>query len=212
MQRTALGRAIVRDPKVFLLDEPLSNLDAKLRGQMRLELQRLHRRLGATFVYVTHDQVEAMTMGDRIAVMNKGELQQVATPSELYARPANVFVAGFIGSPAMNLIPATVKNGTAEASAFEVPLPRAVAQQRVILGIRPEAITAVTRPSSVLAMKVEVVERLGPDQYLYGRVGADSLTARLDPRVGVEVGDVVDLALDPDAVHLFDATTQARLG
>src|SRR5437016_4562119 len=140
-QRVALGRAIVRNPKVFLLDEPLSNLDAKLRGQTRIELQKLHRTLDTTFIYVTHDQVEAMTMGDRIAIMNDGVLQQVGTPGQIYDHPANIFVAGFIGSPSMNFVPVTIQNGTAKASGFEVKLPKPVSAQRATLGFRPEAVT-----------------------------------------------------------------------
>src|SRR5499426_4577827 len=140
-QRVALGRAIVRSPQVFLLDEPLSNLDAKLRGQTRIELQKLHRDLETTFIYVTHDQVEAMTMGDRIAIMYDGVLQQVGTPDEIYDHPANLFVAGFIGSPTMNFVPVTVQNGSAKASGFEVALPQPVDSRKGTLGFRPEALT-----------------------------------------------------------------------
>src|SRR6266498_1714601 len=140
-QRVAMGRAIVRSPKVFLLDEPLSNLDAKLRGQTRVELQKLHRDLQTTFIYVTHDQVEAMTMGDRIAIMNAGILQQVGTPGEIYDHPANLFVAGFIGTPTMNFIPATISNGSAKASGFELKLPKALAPGKGTLGFRPETLT-----------------------------------------------------------------------
>ncbi len=140
-QRVALGRAIVRNPKVFLLDEPLSNLDAKLRGQTRIELQKLHRDLGTTFIYVTHDQVEAMTMGDRIAIMNAGILQQVGTPGEIYDHPANLFVAGFIGSPTMNFVPVTTSDSTAKASGFEVRLPKSLRPGKGTLGFRPESAT-----------------------------------------------------------------------
>src|SRR2546427_4385397 len=140
-QRVALGRAIVRSPKVFLLDEPLSNLDAKLRGQTRVELQKLHRDLQTTFIYVTHDQVEAMTMGDRIAIMNAGILQQVGTPGEIYDHPANLFVAGFIGTPTMNFVPASISNGSAKASGFEVKLPKQLAAGKGKPGFPPEAVT-----------------------------------------------------------------------
>src|SRR6202048_3012608 len=140
-QRVALGRAIVRDPQVFLLDEPLSNLDAKLRGQTRIELQKLHTDLETTFIYVTHDQVEAMTMGDRIAIMNAGILQQVGTPGEIYDHPANLFVAGFTASPPMNFVPATRENGSATASGFSVKLPKALPAGKGTLGFRPEALT-----------------------------------------------------------------------
>src|SRR3989440_9763483 len=208
-QRVALGRAIVRSPKVSLRDEPLSNLDAKLRGQTRIELQKLHRDLGTTFIYVTHDQVEAMTMGDRIAIMNLGILQQVGTPDDIYDHPANLFVAGFIGSPTMNFVPVTLQNGTAKASGFEVKLPKSVGAEAGILGFRPEA--ATDRPSefATLEMNVEVVERLGSDQFLYGAVGADQVTARVDPRMKVAPGDQVRLGLDSRGLHLFDAQSES---
>jgi multiple sugar transport system ATP-binding protein len=211
-QRVALGRAIVRNPQVFLLDEPLSNLDAKLRGQTRIELQKLHRDLETTFIYVTHDQVEAMTMGDRIAIMNAGILQQVGTPGDIYDHPANLFVAGFIGSPTMNFVPVTIQDGTAKAASFEVKLPKSVAAQKGTLGFRPEAVTdRVTENGSSMDMKVDVVERLGSDQFLYGQVGSDSVTARVDPRMAVAVGDQVKLGLDTRSLHLFDAETEGSL-
>jgi multiple sugar transport system ATP-binding protein len=211
-QRVALGRAIVRHPQVFLLDEPLSNLDAKLRAQTRIELQKLHRDLETTFIYVTHDQVEAMTMGDRIAIMYDGVLQQVGTPDDIYDHPANLFVAGFIGSPTMNFVPVTMQNGTAKASGFEVQLPRPVDAQKGTLGIRPEALTdRVPDAGATLEMKVEVVERLGSDQFLYGQVGGDAITARVDPRMKVEPGDNARLGLDVRSLHLFDAETEKAL-
>jgi multiple sugar transport system ATP-binding protein len=211
-QRVALGRAIVRNPKVFLLDEPLSNLDAKLRGQTRIELQKLHRDLETTFIYVTHDQVEAMTMGDRIAIMNAGILQQVGTPGDIYDHPANLFVAGFIGSPTMNFVPATTQDGTAKASGFEVKLPRPIAAGKGTLGFRPEAVTdRVTDEGNTMQMKVDVVERLGSDQFLYGQVGGDAVTARVDPRMKVDPGDTVKLGLDTRTLHFFDAETELAL-
>jgi len=211
-QRVALGRAIVRSPKVFLLDEPLSNLDAKLRGQTRVELQKLHRDLQTTFIYVTHDQVEAMTMGDRIAIMNAGILQQVGTPGEIYDHPANLFVAGFIGTPTMNFVPATVTNGSAKASGFELKLPKAVGAPKGTLGFRPEALTdRVADGGPSLEMKVDVVERLGSDQYLYGMVGGDQITARVDPRLSVAPGDRVKLGLDTRTLHFFDAESEQAL-
>jgi multiple sugar transport system ATP-binding protein len=210
-QRVALGRAIVRSPKVFLLDEPLSNLDAKLRGQTRIELKKLHRDLETTFVYVTHDQVEAMTMGDRIAIMNGGILQQVGTPGDIYDHPANLFVAGFIGSPTMNFVPATLQNSTAKASGFEVQLPKPVAAGKGTLGFRPEALTDRITDSNEFDMKVDVVERLGSDQFLYGTVGSDSVTARVDPRLKIESGDKVRLGLDVRSLHLFDVETESSL-
>src|SRR5216684_763458 len=211
-QRVALGRAIVRSPKVFLLDEPLSNLDAKLRGQTRIELQKLHRDLETTFIYVTHDQVEAMTMGDRIAIMNAGILQQVGTPGEIYDHPANLLVAGFIGSPTMNFVQVTATDSTARASGFEVRLPKSVPAGKGTLGFRPESVTdRITDPASSIDMKVDVVERLGSDQFLYGQVGSDSVTARVDPKMKVEPGDKVRLGLDTRTLHLFDAQTEQAL-
>ncbi len=211
-QRVALGRAIVRSPKVFLLDEPLSNLDAKLRGQTRVELQKLHRDLQTTFIYVTHDQVEAMTMGDRIAIMNAGILQQVGTPGDIYDHPANLFVAGFIGTPTMNFVPATIQNGSAKASGFEVKLPKPVNAAKGTIGFRPESVTdRVTDGGTVLDMKVDVVERLGSDQFLYGTVGGDQVTARVDPRISVHPGDRIRLGLDLRGMHFFDAESEQAL-
>src|SRR6476620_4536530 len=211
-QRVALGRAIVSNTQVFLLDEPLSNLDAKLRGQTRIELQKRHRDLETTFIYVTHDQVEAMTMGDRIAIMNAGILQQVGTPGDIYDHPANLFVAGFIGTPTMNFIPASVTNGSAKASGFEVKLPKAVGAAKGTLGFRPEAVTdRVTDGGPTLDMKVDVVERLGSDQYLYGTVGGDQLTARIDPRISVTAGDRIKLGLDTRTLHFFDSESESAL-
>ena len=216
-QRVALGRAIVREPQAFLLDEPLSNLDAKLRVQTRIELQKQHRALHASFIYVTHDQVEAMTMGDRIAVMRDGVLQQVAPPREIYDQPANMYVAGFIGSPTMNFIPVTVQGKTAKASGFEVPLPSAPGVEKGILGLRPEAMRerlrdetsqGTTNGASGLDMKVEVTEVLGADQFVYGLVGTDSaVTARVDPNLHVSPGDRIRLVVDTRRVHLFDPET-----
>jgi multiple sugar transport system ATP-binding protein len=207
-QRVALGRAIVREPQAFLLDEPLSNLDAKLRVQTRIELQKQHRALHATFIYVTHDQVEAMTMGDRIAVMKDGILQQVAPPREIYDKPANMYVAGFIGSPTMNFVPVTVNGTTAKATGFELELPTAPGIEKGVLGIRPEALTEHPREGhSGLDLKVEVCEVLGADQFLYGTVGGDAITARVDPNLKVSPGDRVRLGVDMRRLHLFDGPT-----
>jgi multiple sugar transport system ATP-binding protein len=207
-QRVALGRAIVREPQAFLLDEPLSNLDAKLRIQTRIELQKQHRALHATFIYVTHDQVEAMTMGDRIAVMKDGILQQVAPPREIYDKPVNMYVAGFIGSPTMNFIPVTVSGTTAKATGFELELPIAPGIEKGVLGIRPEALTEHPREGhSGLDLKVEVSEVLGADQFLYGTVGGDAITARVDPNLTVSPGDRVRLGVDMRRLHLFDGPT-----
>ncbi len=207
-QRVALGRAIVREPQAFLLDEPLSNLDAKLRIQTRIELQKQHRALQATYISVTHDQVEAMTMGDRIAVMKDGILQQVAPPRQIYDNPVNMYVAGFIGSPTMNFIPVTVSGTTAKATGFELELPTAPGIEKGVLGIRPEALTEHPREGhSGLDLKVEVSEVLGADQFLYGTVGGDAITARVDPNLSVSPGDRVRLGVDMRRLHLFDGPT-----
>src|SRR3989441_193542 len=193
-RRVALGRAIVPKPQVFLLDEPLSNLDAQLRVETRINLQKLHKDLDATFIYVTHDQVEAMTMGDRIAVMKEGVLQQVASPREIYDDPANMYVAGFIGSPKMNFIPVTISGKTTRASGFTLDLPKAPGIEKGVLGIRPEDMTEVPHEGfPQIEMNVEVVEVLGSDQFLYGKVGGDDIIARLDPQFKVAVGDRVRL-------------------
>jgi multiple sugar transport system ATP-binding protein len=211
-QRVALGRAIVREPDAFLLDEPLSNLDAKLRVQTRIELQKQHRALHATFIYVTHDQVEAMTMGDRIAVMKDGVLQQVATPRDIYDNPANLFVAGFVGSPTMNFIPVIVDGKIVKASGFQLELPRSPGIEKGTLGIRPDALTEKPNEShSGLDLKVDVVEVLGPDQYLYGTVGGDAITARVDPHLIVSPGDFVRIGVDTRRLHLFDSVTGSAI-
>jgi ABC-type sugar transport system ATPase subunit len=207
-QRVALGRAIVRDPQIFLFDEPLSSLDAHLRVQMRIELRRIHRDLRATFLYVTHDQVEAMTMGDRIAVMKEGKIKQVAPPREIYDRPTDVFVAGLIGSPAMNLTPVSIDGRVARASGFEVQLPQAVPLDAGILGFRPEAVSV--RPDDRwprLELNVDLTEVLGSDQYVYGSAGRDQIIARIEPTLKVRPGDRLQLSIRPQAFHLFDAGT-----
>ncbi len=211
-QRVAVGRAIVREPQVFLLDEPLSNLDAKLRVQTRIELQKQHRALGATFIYVTHDQVEAMTMGDRIAVLKDGVLQQVAPPREIYDHPVNLYVAGFIGSPTMNFVPVRLEGATARASGFQVELPRALGVESAILGLRPEALTErIVEGSPSVDLTVEVVEVLGSDQFVFGTVGSDSLNARVDPNLKVEPGDRLRLSIDTRRMHAFDPKTEQAL-
>lgn len=226
-QRVALGRAIVRHPKVFLMDEPLSNLDAKLRVQTRAQLIKLHDRLQATFVYVTHDQVEAMTMGSRIAVMNKGFLQQVDTPQNLYDHPANIFVAGFIGSPAMNFFDArlTGENGDmkVETKSFTVPVPAEKAQllkertgQEVILGIRPEDIHIpgdVPRevvPAPVRA-QLDVKEPMGNEIFLHFASPDGMFEARVSPRCAVKVGDQIELMMDISKMHIFDKDTEQAI-
>ena len=226
-QRVALGRAIVREPAVFLLDEPLSNLDAKLRVQTRAEISRLHQRLETTFVYVTHDQVEAMTMATRIAVMDEGVLQQVGSPQEVYERPDNMFVAGFIGSPAMNLFDVTVTGSREEmyldAGAFQARVPEtktlALAPhlgKRVIFGIRPEDIhdAAFLPPgieASVYPATVDVTELMGNEVFLYLVTGGHEFLARVDPRTGARPGREVRVALDMSRIHAFDPQTERAL-
>jgi multiple sugar transport system ATP-binding protein len=211
-QRVALGRAIVRNPQVFLLDEPLSNLDAQLRVETRVNLQKLHRDIGTTFIYVTHDQVEAMTMGDRIAVLRDGLLQQVAPPRDIYDHPANMYVAGFIGSPKMNFIPVTVSGSKAKGSGLEVPLPQAPGIEKGVLGIRPEDLSNDVRNGHPeVDMQVDVLEVLGSDQYLYGRLGGDDVIARVPPQFNVSAGDRVRLAINKDQMHLFDAETEQAI-
>jgi multiple sugar transport system ATP-binding protein len=217
-QRVAVGRAIVRDPKAFLMDEPLSNLDAKLRTATRRELTDLHRRLGATFVYVTHDQVEAMTMATRIALLNQGTLEQVGTPEELYDTPSSVFVAGFLGSPAMNLLPAQVRtvDGTVTVSApgVNVPLwPGHTETVDVTFGVRPEhLVLGQTRTGSArIQATVVLVENLGSEQLVYCEVGGESVAIRAPRPVTCKVGEMVTLSAHPDNVHLFDAHSGRRL-
>ncbi|GGK53536.1 ABC transporter ATP-binding protein [Nocardia camponoti] len=218
-QRVAMGRAIVRSPQVFLMDEPLSNLDAKLRVQTRTQIAQLQRRLGTTTVYVTHDQVEAMTMGDRVAVLKDGLLQQCASPRDLYGDPANVFVAGFMGSPAMNLFTLPVADGTVTVGGYPIRVPRAVVDAgsgTVVLGIRPEHFDV---GDGGLTMEVDVVEELGSDAYVYGRALSDgsngqsgeSVVARVDWRRPPAKGDVLQLTADPSHVYFFDATDGRRL-
>jgi multiple sugar transport system ATP-binding protein len=224
-QRVALGRAIVRHPKVFLFDEPLSNLDAKLRVQMRVELKKLHQRLGTTAVYVTHDQVEAMTLGDRVVVMKDGVVQQVGDPLELYNRPANKFVAGFIGSPAMNFAAVTMADGngriTAKNAGLEIEIPGAQAERlrahlgrQLMLGIRPEDLHvahAGDPKGLTFNSRVEVVEKLGSEILLDVRVGEDSMVAAVDPTTQAKAQDQLQLAVNPERLHFFDARTEAAL-
>jgi multiple sugar transport system ATP-binding protein len=225
-QRVALGRAIVRHPKVFLFDEPLSNLDAKLRVQMRVEIKKIHARLGTTAVYVTHDQVEAMTLGDRVVVMRDGVVQQVGEPLELYNAPANRFVAGFLGSPAMNFATVAIvadANGPlwAHDEGIHIRLPAEVASrlrryagEKVILGIRPEDLrVASSSDSSDLAFDavVEVVEKLGSEILLDVKVGPSTMAAAVEPTVQAKVRDRLRLALNPHRLHFFDGASQAAI-
>ena len=228
-QRVALGRAIVRDPKVFLLDEPLSNLDAKLRAQMRTEIAKLHKRLGTTFIYVTHDQTEAMTMGDRIVVMKDGFIQQVDTPQNLYDLPVNEFVAGFMGSPQMNFIDSTLgKDGdayTINFGKYSIKIPANKAEgidlesyvgKEVVFGIRPENVhdepeflAKVTE--GVVEADVEVTELMGSETYLYLTCENNAITARVSPNSVAKPADKIQIAFDLQKMHLFDKETEKTI-
>ena len=238
-QRVALGRAIVREPQVFLLDEPLSNLDAKLRAQMRTEISKLHQKLGTTFIYVTHDQTEAMTMGDRIVVMKDGFIQQVDSPQNLYSNPVNLFVAGFMGSPQMNFVDAvlrkiegkyTIEFGsedtkTSRGVKYYVELPESKVDENVlsnyvdkeiIMGIRPENIHdeemfISSAKTGIIDADVEITEMMGAEVYLYLTCQGISLTARVDPRSTARPQDTIKVALDPNKVHIFDKETEKTI-
>jgi multiple sugar transport system ATP-binding protein len=231
-QRVAMGRAIVRQPQAFLLDEPLSNLDAKLRVGMRASLAQLHQRLGVTTVYVTHDQTEAMTLGQRVAVMRDGHILQCDSPSELYARPNDLFIAAFIGSPAMNLVEAFPDGETIRFGQFTLPAPQVPRRERVVLGIRPEAFAFGNPALPTLDVRVEVVEDLGSETHVFFRVDAPPITAevlesaseeafltaggtlftaRVDAGAAVSVGSNVALGVDASRFHYFDADSGARL-
>lgn len=223
-QRVAVGRAIVREPKVFLMDEPLSNLDAKLRVQMRAELSQLHNRLQTTIVYVTHDQTEAMTMGDRIVVMKDGFIKQVGAPLEIYERPDNMFVAGFIGSPAMNFASGILRregdDHIVDCESFRIGVPRGrfhdigkYVDEKVILGIRPENIEdadfATNAPEDrVVKCMVDVIEPMGAEAYLYLATGPHSFVARVNPRTSARDGQPHSVVLNMDECHLFDPATE----
>jgi len=228
-QRVALGRAIVREPKVFLMDEPLSNLDAKLRVQMRTEISKLHQKLQTTIIYVTHDQTEAMTMGTRIVVMKDGYIQQVDTPQSLYERPNNMFVAGFIGSPQMNFINAKVEKRGEEIHLLfgkeDIKLPEGKAKKlegteyigkEVVMGIRPEnvhdeAMYLETMSDSIVEAEVEVVEMLGSETLLYLVVDEVDFVARVNPRTKAKPGDRIKVAFDANKIHLFDKETEKTI-
>ncbi len=217
-QRVAMGRAIVRNPQVFCMDEPLSNLDAKMRVQTRTDIARLQSDLGVTTVYVTHDQIEAMTMGDRVAVMNLGVLQQVDSPLNLYDRPTNLFVAGFIGSPQMNLMEATVVDGKAKVGKYVVPVDPASERRmagNITVGVRPEAWRIVSAEQGGLPVDVTVVEELGADAFVYGTSDVEgtphNIVVRVSDRNSVQKGEVIHVTTDPRNVHVFDTDTGERL-
>ena len=211
-QRVAMGRAIVRQPQVFLFDEPLSNLDAKLRAQTRLEIQKLHAELGVTSLFVTHDQVEAMTLGQRLIVMNAGRIEQIGTPEQVYGAPATTFVAGFIGSPPMNLMPGQADgsrfNTGSQALALSAPAPRA---GPMILGARPEH--AEMQPQGEWRLQVEMIEMLGAERLVYGRLGDATFTLRIDATLTPpKPGDTVNLHVQPQHLHWFDSGSGQRVG
>ena len=228
-QRVAMGRAIVRNPKVFLMDEPLSNLDAKLRVQMRIEISKLHENLGATIIYVTHDQTEAMTLGTRIVVMNAGVVQQVDTPRKLYDEPCNLFVAGFIGSPQMNFLDAQCEVSgdkvLLNVGPAKIELPPAKAKKlidggyagkTVVLGIRPEDVHdepmfIASSPNTVIEATIRVYEMLGAEVYLHFDYEGANMTARVDPRTTARNGDTVKFAFDAEKIHVFDKETEMTI-
>ena len=228
-QRVAMGRAIVRNPKVFLMDEPLSNLDAKLRVQMRIEISKLHQRLESTIIYVTHDQTEALTLGTRIVVMKDGVMQQVASPIDLYTKPCNLFVAGFIGSPQMNFIDAQVVNDGGDVKlvfgSYAITLPEYKAEKiveggyvgkEVVLGIRPEDIKdeeiyVSTGEDNVVEGTVRVYEMLGAEVFLYFSVEGHDITVRVNPRTTARPGDTVPIAFDTTKIHIFDKETEKTI-
>lgn len=228
-QRVALGRAIVREPKVFLLDEPLSNLDAKLRAQMRTEISKLHHKLQTTFIYVTHDQTEAMTMGTRIVVMKDGFVQQVDTPQNLYDYPVNLFVGGFIGSPQMNKVTATVDKAedggaylTFGNQKIKLPAGKVTPElanyygKEVTMGVRPENIHdeeqyVSSYPDNVVEADVTVTELMGSETYLYLEIDGNNLVARVNPRTTAKVGDKIKVVMDPTKIHLFDKETELAI-
>ena len=224
-QRVALGRAIVRDAKVFLMDEPLSNLDAKLRVQMRAELIKLHERLETTTIYVTHDQIEAMTMASRIVVMKDGYIQQVGAPKDIYDNPANIFVGGFIGTPPMNFIHGKVEKDTFVGEGIKVKVPQEKLNilienkklnEPVVLGVRPEHIhdrddKLAELKDSLVKLKVDVAELLGAETNIHAQIGNHTLTAKVNARTDIHIGDEITLALDMKTVHFFDPDTELRL-
>jgi multiple sugar transport system ATP-binding protein len=218
-QRVAIGRAVVRQPKVFLFDEPLSNLDAKLRGDMRREIARIHRESKATAMYVTHDQIEAMTLADQIVVLKDGVVQQIGTPVDIYERPANRFVAGFFGTPSMNFLNANLVDRAARGAGFEIPVERAPGLRpatesvgRVVVGVRPERLSLSSDDSKIpLRGEVAMREVLGAEIVLHLESPAGPLTVRTDAGAAARPGDTVQVWLDPKSIHLFDGATEVRL-
>jgi multiple sugar transport system ATP-binding protein len=219
-QRVAIGRALVRDVDVFLFDEPLSNLDAKLRADLRVEIKRLHQQLQNTMIYVTHDQVEAMTLADRIAIMKGGNIMQLGTPDEIYNRPQNLYVADFIGSPSMNFLHGSLIGGTFKAGTVDLPMvgyqfaaPQ-VADRPAVIGIRPEHVVTgelVGNAPVTMDVKVELVEPMGSDTLVWSEVGGERFRIRMDGQARVHVGDTLTIGIDPSRASLFDKKTEVRL-
>lgn len=222
-QRVALGRAIVRNPKVFLMDEPLSNLDAKLRVQMRAEITKLHQKLQTTTIYVTHDQTEAMTMATRMVVMKDGVIQQVGSPKDIYDYPDNIFIGGFIGSPAMNFLNGTLRDGYFEIDHLKVkipeeklPLVEQYNNKEILLGIRPEDIHdkasfEFATEEAILPAKIEVAELMGSETFLYSKISGQNLIARVDSRTDISMGDTLPMGFNMDKVHFFDPESESRI-
>jgi ABC-type sugar transport system ATPase subunit len=213
-QRVAIGRAIVKQPQAFLFDEPLSNLDATLRARTRVELAKLHQAIRATMIFVTHDQVEAMTLADRLIVMNAGRVEQIGTPLDVYHRPATAFVAGFIGSPAMNLLPGRMAGeGVDIGEGVTLPLdkPAGQAGRAVLAGIRPEHVTIAAADDGHPKLAIDAIEILGADSMVHGRLGGGTMTVRVSDSVASAIGDVVPLCLSADRISLFDAATGERI-
>ena len=209
-QRVAMGRAIVRNPKAFLFDEPLSNLDAKLRGQVRIEIKRLQKKMGVTSVFVTHDQVEAMTLGDRLAVINEGVIEQVGSPIEVYENPATYFVAEFIGTPQMNFVNGEIKSNQFVSNGFSCPLTSNISDQEVIFGIRPENLKV--NPNGNITIKVDLIEKLGADSIIYGYDKSNNyICYRENGNTKIKSGEEITLEIEEGVYHLFDKETKKRL-
>ena len=209
-QRVAMGRAIVRNPKVFLFDEPLSNLDAKLRGQVRIEIKKLQQSMNVTSVFVTHDQVEAMTLGDRLAVINNGVIEQLGTPIEVYEKPASKFVGEFIGSPQMNFVNGAINNNNFESSSFKLNKDLNIDNASVVLGFRAEDLNL--KEEGEISLTIDIIEKLGSDSIIYGRdKDGQSICYKESGNTKLEVGEIINISLDVDAVHIFDEKTGKRL-
>ncbi len=209
-QRVAMGRAIARNPKVFLFDEPLSNLDAKLRGQVRIEIKKLQQSMNVTSVFVTHDQVEAMTLGDRLAVINNGVIEQLGTPIDIYEKPASIFVGEFIGSPQMNFVNGTIKNNIFESKGFKLNIDSKIDSANVVLGFRPEDLHL--KADGEISLTIDIIEKLGSDSIIYGKdKDGQSICYKESGNTKLNIGEVINISLDVDAIHIFDEKIGKRL-